>query len=55
MDNSTLAHFQAWLNRHVRPEEHLFVFDKISQLWIDDPEFCSSKSWAELRDIAKAW
>lgn len=55
MDEKTLEHFLQWLNAKVRPEEHLFVFDKISALLIDDPELLNDHSWTQLRDIAGAW
>jgi hypothetical protein len=55
MDDYTIKHLQAWLNAHVRPEEHLFVFDSICELLRDDPELLDSHSWTQLRDMAGAW
>lgn len=54
MDDDTLMHFQRWLDKHVIPEEHILVFDRIAKLWCQDPEFCSTKSWSELRDISSS-
>lgn len=55
MDDYTLKHFMAWLNGHVRPEEHLMVADKIFALIADDPELLNGHSWTQLRDMARAW
>lgn len=55
MDDQTLKHFMAWMNDHVRPEEHLFVFDSIVALLKDDPALLNDHSWTQLRDMAGAW
>ena len=55
LDDQQLKHFLQWAERHVRPEEHLFVFDRILALLQQDPELLENHSWTELRDLAKAW
>ncbi len=55
LTDQQLEHFLKWANRHVRPEEHLFVFDRILALLQNYPELINDHSWSELRDMARAW
>lgn len=54
-DDYTEKHFQAWLDRHVRIEEHDYVRYQIMQLLESDEELLESHGWTQLRDMAGAW
>ncbi len=53
-DEFVEQHFQEWLDRHEREELREETERKIRAFVASDPEFCGSKSWPELRDLAGA-
>jgi hypothetical protein len=55
LDTYTEKHFQAWLDRHVRIDEHDYVRYQIMQLLEEHGDLLESHGWTELRDMAVAW
>jgi hypothetical protein len=55
LSDQQLEHFLKWANEKVKPDEHIFVFDRIMALLQQDPELLNDHSWSELRDLAHAW
>jgi hypothetical protein len=55
LDTYTEKHFQAWLDRHVRIDEHDYIRYQIMQLLEEHGDLLESHGWTELRDMAGAW